>query len=62
MGASLATASAGSFEASDGPLPNQIRVQIRRGPQRRFLLKQMEDYFFGKGASFPPGYVPPRAT
>jgi Fe-S cluster biosynthesis and repair protein YggX len=25
------------------------------------ILKQMEDYFFGEGQAFPPGYVPPRS-
>ncbi|MGA2878638.1 MAG: hypothetical protein ABSG13_06780 [Bryobacteraceae bacterium] len=27
---------------------------------QEFLLKQMEDYFFGAGAALPPGYVPPQ--
>ena len=28
---------------------------------QEFLMKQMEDYFFGEGAALPPDYVPPRA-
>jgi hypothetical protein len=28
---------------------------------QEFVLEQMEDYFFGEGAVFPPGYRPPQA-
>jgi len=38
------------------------RVPLNLGTQeaQEFLLKQMEDYFFGEGAALPPGYVPPK--
>jgi Fe-S cluster biosynthesis and repair protein YggX len=40
---------------------NEYRLNLGTTEAQEFLLKQMEDYFFGEGASFPPGYVPPRA-
>ena len=40
---------------------NEYRLNLGTTEAQEFLLKQMEDYFFGEGSSFPPGYVPPRA-
>lgn len=40
---------------------NEYRLNLGTQEAQEFLLKQMEDYFFGEGSSFPPGYVPPRA-
>jgi len=40
---------------------NEYRLNLGTQESQEFLLKQMEDYFFGEGASFPPGYIPPRA-
>jgi Fe-S cluster biosynthesis and repair protein YggX len=40
---------------------NEYRLNLGTQESQEFLLKQMEDYFFGEGSSFPPGYVPPRA-
>ena len=40
---------------------NEYRLNLGTQEAQEFLLKQMEDYFFGEGAAFPPGYVPPRA-
>ena len=40
---------------------NEYRLNLGTPEAQEFLLKQMEDYFFGEGAVFPPGYVPPRA-
>jgi Fe-S cluster biosynthesis and repair protein YggX len=40
---------------------NEYRLNLGTKEAQEFLLKQMEDYFFGEGAAFPPGYVPPRA-
>jgi Fe-S cluster biosynthesis and repair protein YggX len=40
---------------------NEYRLNLGTAEAQEFLLKQMEDYFFGEGSSFPPGYVPPRA-
>jgi Fe-S cluster biosynthesis and repair protein YggX len=40
---------------------NEYRLNLGTPEAQEFLLKQMEDYFFGEGAAFPPGYVPQRA-
>ena len=40
---------------------NEYRLNLGTHEAQDFLLKQMEDYFFGEGSAFPPGYVPPRA-
>ena len=41
-------------------LMNEYRLNLGTQEAQEFLLKQMEEYFFGVGASLPPGYVPPR--
>jgi Fe-S cluster biosynthesis and repair protein YggX len=38
---------------------NEYRLNLGNREAQEFLLKQMEDYFFGEGAAFPPDYVPP---
>ncbi len=40
---------------------NEYRLNLGTQEAQEFLLKQMEDYFFGEGAALPPGYVPQRA-
>ena len=40
---------------------NEYRLNLGKQEAQEFLLKQMEDYFFGEGAALPPGFVPPRA-
>ncbi len=40
---------------------NEYRLNLGTQEAQEFLLKQMEDYFFGDGAALPPGFVPPRA-
>jgi Fe-S cluster biosynthesis and repair protein YggX len=40
---------------------NEYRLNLGTQEAQEFLLKQMEDYFFGEGAALPPGYVPPKA-
>jgi len=40
---------------------NEYRLNLGTAEAQEFLLKQMEDYFFGEGSAFPPGYVPPRS-
>jgi Fe-S cluster biosynthesis and repair protein YggX len=40
---------------------NEYRLNLGTAEAQDFLLKQMEDYFFGEGAALPPGYVPPRS-
>ena len=40
---------------------NEYRLNLGTQEAQEFLLKQMEEYFFGEGAALPPGYVPPQA-
>jgi Fe-S cluster biosynthesis and repair protein YggX len=42
-------------------LMNEYRLNLGDPRAQEFLLKQMEEYFFGEGAGFPPDYVPPRS-
>jgi Fe-S cluster biosynthesis and repair protein YggX len=39
---------------------NEYRLNLGQPEAQEFLLKQMEEYFFGEGAELPPDYVPPR--
>jgi Fe-S cluster biosynthesis and repair protein YggX len=39
---------------------NEYRLNLGTQEAQEFLLKQMDDYFFGEGAALPPDYVPPR--
>jgi Fe-S cluster biosynthesis and repair protein YggX len=38
---------------------NEYRLNPSTSEAQEFLLKQMEEYFFGEGAAHPPGYVAP---
>lgn len=38
---------------------NEYRLNLGTTEAQEFLLKQMEEYFFGEGAALPPGYVAP---
>jgi Fe-S cluster biosynthesis and repair protein YggX len=40
---------------------NEYRLNLGTPEAQEFLLKQMEEYFFGEGSAFPPNYVPPRS-
>jgi Fe-S cluster biosynthesis and repair protein YggX len=40
---------------------NEYRLNLGTQEAQEFLLKQMEEYFFGEGARLPAGYVPPQA-
>ncbi len=40
---------------------NEYRLNPANRADQEVILRQMEDYFFGEGAAFPPGYVPPRS-
>lgn len=40
---------------------NEYRLNLGTREAQEFLLQQMENYFFGEGAAFPPGYVPPKS-
>jgi Fe-S cluster biosynthesis and repair protein YggX len=39
---------------------NEYRLNLGTAEAQEFLVKQMEDFFFGEGAALPPGYVPPK--
>ncbi len=41
-------------------LMNEYRLNLGTPEAQEFLLKQMEEYFFGQGAALPPDYVPPK--
>ena len=41
-------------------LMNEYRLNLGTPEAQEFLLKQMEEYFFGQGAALPPDYVPPQ--
>jgi Fe-S cluster biosynthesis and repair protein YggX len=40
---------------------NEYRLNLGTQESQEFLLKQMEDYFFGQGAALPPGYIAPKS-
>lgn len=40
-------------------LMNEYRLNLGTREAQEFLLQQMEEYFFGEGAAFPPDFVPP---
>ena len=39
-------------------LMNEYRLNLGTREAQEFLLKQMEQYFFGEGAQLPPDYTP----
>ena len=41
-------------------ITNEYRLNLGTQQAQEFLLKLMEEYFFGKGAPPPTDYVPPR--
>ncbi len=41
-------------------LINEHRLTPIDPEHRKFLEQEMENYFFGEGASMPEGYVPPQ--
>jgi Fe-S cluster biosynthesis and repair protein YggX len=40
---------------------NEYRLNLGQPEAQEFLLKQMEEYFFGKGSDLPPDYKAPDA-
>src|SRR5580765_2280658 len=42
-------------------LMNEYRLNLGTAEAQEFLLKQMDDYFFGAGAALPPDFVAPKA-
>ncbi len=41
-------------------LVNENRLNLADARARKYLMTQMEAYFFGEGADQPTGYVPPK--
>lgn len=41
-------------------LMNEYRLNLGTQQAQEFLIKQMEEYFFGEGAALPPDFVPPQ--
>src|ERR1700683_993727 len=41
-------------------LMNECRLNLGTREAQEFLIQQMDNYFFGEGASLPPDYVPPK--
>jgi len=42
-------------------LVNENRLNLADPRARKYLMTQMEKYFFGEGVDQPVGYVPPQA-
>ena len=42
-------------------LMNEYRLNLGTQEAQEFIVKQMDDYFFGEGAALPAGYVPPQS-
>jgi len=40
-------------------LVNENRLNLADPRARKYLMTQLENYFFGEGAEVPQGYVPP---
>jgi Fe-S cluster biosynthesis and repair protein YggX len=40
---------------------NEYRLNLGTKESQEFVIKQMEEYFFGKGAELPPDYKVPGA-
>ncbi len=40
---------------------NEYRLNLSTPDAQQFLMTQMEQYFYGEGAAFPPGYLPPKS-
>ena len=42
-------------------LMNEYRLNLATPEAQEFLIKQMDDYFFGEGSALPPDFVPQKA-
>ena len=42
-------------------LMNEYRLNLATKEAQEFLIKQMDDYFFGEGSALPPDFVPQQA-
>jgi Fe-S cluster biosynthesis and repair protein YggX len=41
-------------------LMNEYRLNLGTAQAQEFLIQQMDNYFFGEGATLPPDFVPPK--
>ena len=41
-------------------LMNEYRLNLGTSQAQEFLIQQMDNYFFGEGATLPPDFVPPK--
>jgi Fe-S cluster biosynthesis and repair protein YggX len=41
-------------------LMNEYRLNLGTQEAQEFLIQQMDNYFFGPGATLPPDFVPPK--
>ena len=41
-------------------LMNEYRLNLGTQQAQEFLIQQMDNYFFGEGATLPPDFVPPK--
>ena len=51
----------GTWQKHQTMLVNENRLNLADARARKYLLTQMENYFFGEGADQVSGYVPPKA-
>ena len=42
-------------------LMNEYRLNLATQESQEFLIKQMDDYFFGEGSALPPDFVAQKA-
>ena len=41
-------------------LMNEYRLNLGTTESQEFVIKQMDEYFFGEGSALPPGFVAPK--
>ncbi len=49
----------GAWQKHQTMLVNENRLNLADARARKYLMTQMEKYFFGEGVDQPVGYVPP---
>ncbi len=50
----------GAWQKHQTMLVNENRLNLADARARKYLMTQMEKYFFGEGVDQPEGYVPPQ--
>lgn len=50
----------GAWQKHQTMLVNENRLNLADARARKYLMTQMEKYFFGEGVDQPQGYVPPQ--